>query len=194
MRLKPMRYKDYTWPHNPETYTVEYRRQVAAHKVPLGGWCLQDLGRTHRILRGEGTFAGEGAYEEFQELAAVFLEEGPGLLVHPVWRTVSAHFVTLELLEKPLPDYVRYSFAFWEDGGTGAALTELPAETVGGSSAVSTASGGETGSGRVCVVRKGDTLWGIAGTYGVALTELIRANPQIKNPNLIYPGDRVTLP
>ena len=115
MRLKPMRYKDYTWPHNPETYTVEYRRQVAAHKVPLGGWCLQDLGRTHRILRGEGTFAGEGAYEEFQELAAVFLEEGPGLLVHPVWRTVSAHFVTLELLEKPLPDYVRYSFAFWED-------------------------------------------------------------------------------
>ena len=65
---------------------------------------------------------------------------------------------------------------------------------MGGSSAVSTASGGETGSGRVCVVRKGDTLWGIAGTYGVALTELIRANPQIKNPNLIYPGDRVTLP
>ena len=43
-------------------------------------------------------------------------------------------------------------------------------------------------------MRKGDTLWGIAGTYGVALTELIRANPQIKNPNLIYPGDRVTLP
>ena len=74
MRLKPMRYKDYTWPHNPETYTVEYRRQVAAHKVPLGGWCLQDLGRTHRILRGEGTFAGEGASEEFQALAAVFPE------------------------------------------------------------------------------------------------------------------------
>ena len=87
MLLKPMRYKDYTWPHNPETYAVEYRRQVAAHKVPLGGFCLQDLGRTYRILRGEGTFAGKGAYEEFRTLAEVFDQTGPGLLVHPVWRT-----------------------------------------------------------------------------------------------------------
>ena len=99
MLLKPMRYKDYTWPHNPETYAVEYRRQVAAHKVPLGGYCLQDLGRTYRVLRGEGTFAGERAYEEFRTLAEVFDQAGPGLLVHPVWRTVSAYFVTLELLE-----------------------------------------------------------------------------------------------
>ena len=37
-------------------------------------------------------------------------------------------------------------------------------------------------------------LWGIAKRYGVALADLIAANPQIKNPNLIYPGDRVTLP
>ena len=46
----------------------------------------------------------------------------------------------------------------------------------------------------VYTVRKGDTLWGIAGRYGVSLTALIAANPQIKNPNLIYPGDRVQIP
>ena len=90
MLLKPMRFKDYTWPHNPEIYAVEYRRQIAAHKIPLGGWYLQDLGRTYRIFRGEGIFAGERAYEEFQTLAEVFDQTGPGLLVHPVWRTVSA--------------------------------------------------------------------------------------------------------
>ena len=67
MLLKPMRYKDYTWPHNPESCAVEYRRQIAAHKIPLGGWYLQDLGRTYRIFRGEGTFAGERAYEEFHQ-------------------------------------------------------------------------------------------------------------------------------
>ena len=99
MLLKPMRFKDYTWPHNPEIYAVEYRRQIAAHKIPLGGWYLQDLGRTYRIFRGEGIFAGERAYEEFQTLAEVFDQTGPGLLVHPVWRTVSAYFVTLELME-----------------------------------------------------------------------------------------------
>ena len=191
MRLKPMRYKDYTWPHNPETYTVEYRRQVVSHKVPLGGWCLQDLGQVRRVLRGEGTFAGDGAYEEFQDLAAVFFQEGPGMLVHPVWLTVSAYFVELELLEEPLPDYVRYSFAFWEDGAAGG-LTELPAETVSGASGGTSAA--ESGGGQIYTVRKGDTLWGIAGQYGVPLTALIGANPQIKNPNLIYPGDRVNLP
>ena len=73
MLLKPMRCKDYTWPHNPETYTVEYRRQVAAHKVPFGRYVMQDLGITYRILQGEGTFAGNRAYEQFQELAAVFV-------------------------------------------------------------------------------------------------------------------------
>ena len=58
----------------------------------------------------------------------------------------------------------------------------------GGSTA---SSGGQTA---VYTVRKGDTLWGIAGRYGVALTALIIANPQIKNPNLIYPGDQVRIP
>ena len=41
---------------------------------------------------------------------------------------------------------------------------------------------------------KGDTLWGIARRYGVELAALIRANPQIKNPNLIYPGGTVRVP
>lgn len=54
MLLKPMRFKDYTWPHNPEIYAVEYRRQIAAHKIPLGGWYLQDLGRTYLHFPGRG--------------------------------------------------------------------------------------------------------------------------------------------
>ena len=40
-------------------------------------------------------------------------------------------------------------------------------------------------------VVKGDTLWALAGTYGLSLAELIVLNPQIKNPNLIYVGDEV---
>lgn len=51
MRLTSMRYKDYTWPHNPEIYTVENRRRVAVHKIPFGSCVFQELG-TYRILRG----------------------------------------------------------------------------------------------------------------------------------------------
>ena len=195
MRLAPMRYKEFTWPHNPETYQVEHRRQVAVHKVPFGGYVLQDLGAGCRVLEGEGTFAGKDAYATFRALEQVFDQPGPGLLVHPVWPASSAYFVTLQLTEEPLPDFVRYRFAFWEDqGGYKAGLTEIAA---GG-----TEEGGSTGGASqpapsysgTYVVRKGDTLWGIAGRYGVALTDLIAANPQIKNPNLIYPGETVVIP
>ncbi|PJJ99495.1 peptidoglycan-binding protein [Lysobacteraceae bacterium NML91-0213] len=48
--------------------------------------------------------------------------------------------------------------------------------------------------GRSHTVVFGDTLWGIASHYGVALQKLIAENPQILNPDLIYPGDRVALP
>ena len=65
MRLAPMRYKDYTWPHNPEVYVVEHQRRMAVHPVPYGRCVVQDLGSTYRILRGEGVFAGENAYATY---------------------------------------------------------------------------------------------------------------------------------
>ena len=176
MLLTPMRYKNYTWPHNPETYSVEYRRQVVVHKVPFGQYVLQDVGETRRIFQGEGTFAGADAYEQFQALS------------DPVWRTTSAYFISLKLEEKPLPDYVHYSFAFWEDCGaysTGLATVAAPAQIGTAAAAPETVT---------YIVKKGDTLWGIAKRYGVALTKLIAANPQIKNPNLIYPGNEVRIP
>ncbi|MFV0441335.1 MAG: SafA/ExsA family spore coat assembly protein [Lachnospirales bacterium] len=43
-------------------------------------------------------------------------------------------------------------------------------------------------------VKKGDTLWKIARTYEVGISEIIGANPQIKNPDLIYPNQKVNVP
>lgn len=40
----------------------------------------------------------------------------------------------------------------------------------------------------------GDTLWAIAAQNGVSLQALIQANPQVLNPDLIYPGDRIQIP
>ena len=194
MRLTPMRYKEFTWPHNPEIYTVEYRRQMAAHKVPFGRCVLQDLGYTYRVLKGEGVFTGDDAYRQFQELTAVFQESGPGLLVHPVWQAERAYFVELKVTEEPLPDYGRYSFTFWEDwNGYSGGLT---ASDDGGalSGTGSRTAAAESAAAETYTVRKGDTLWGIAKRYDVTLAALIAANPQIKNPNLIYPGDKVLIP
>lgn len=37
-------------------------------------------------------------------------------------------------------------------------------------------------------VLKGDTMYKIAKSYGMTLEDLIKMNPEIKNPSLIYPG------
>jgi uncharacterized YkwD family protein/spore coat assembly protein SafA len=43
-------------------------------------------------------------------------------------------------------------------------------------------------------VQTGDSLWGISVRFKVGLSELIGANPQFRNPSLIYPGQRVNIP
>lgn len=43
-------------------------------------------------------------------------------------------------------------------------------------------------------VVSGDTMWKMAVRYQVGLSEIISANPQISNPNLIYPGDTLYIP
>ena len=122
----------------------------------------------------------------------MFDQGGPGLLVHPVWQTASAYFVSLRLEEEPLPDYVRYSFIFWED--CAACYRGLVTIENTDAQAAGTGSAPVRAEQAVYTVRKGDTLWGIAKRCGVALTALIAANPGIKNPNLIYPGDKVVIP
>lgn len=43
-------------------------------------------------------------------------------------------------------------------------------------------------------VRRGENMWQIARDHGVSLQKLIAANPQVRNPNLIYPGQELNLP
>ena len=43
-------------------------------------------------------------------------------------------------------------------------------------------------------VVKGDTMWKIANKYEVGLSEIKGANSHIKNPDLIYPGDKLNIP
>ena len=191
MKLAPMRYKDYVWPHNPRVYSIDYERKMAVNKVPFGTYHLQDLGRTRRVMRGEGEFAGEGAYSQFGLLANTFYDPGPGLLIHPLWQTASAYFVELRLEQEPLRDYVRYSFEFWEE----ANYYSGEVRTWSSQSAQSSGTAQTTQTTQTIPVYyqvvKDDTLWAIASRYGMALSDLIALNPQIKNPNLIHIGDEV---
>lgn len=43
-------------------------------------------------------------------------------------------------------------------------------------------------------VVSGDSMWKVAVRYKIGISEIIAANPQIKNPDLIYPGDVLYIP
>lgn len=43
-------------------------------------------------------------------------------------------------------------------------------------------------------VVSGESIWKIATKYQVGLSEIKRANPQIQNLNLIYPGQKINIP
>ncbi|UFQ16425.1 MULTISPECIES: peptidoglycan-binding protein [Streptomyces] len=48
--------------------------------------------------------------------------------------------------------------------------------------------------GKQVIVKAGQSLATIAAAAGVSLATVIGLNPQIKNPNVIHPGDKVTVP
>ena len=193
--LPPMRYKTFTFPHNPRVYSITYRRDVAVQKVPMGIFSIQDLGRTCRILKGEGEFYGPKAYDTFKELATVFYENGPGALYHPIWQSSRAYFTGLSLRQEPREDYVAYSFEF-QEGFFSYAPIQRVVNTItsgtGGAGTSGAAAAAQAGAAaETYTVQPGDTLWAIATARGMTLSELLALNPGISNPNLIRAGEKV---
>ena len=44
------------------------------------------------------------------------------------------------------------------------------------------------------VIQQGETLWEISKKYQILLERLIASNPQIKNPDMIFPGQVIIIP
>jgi len=48
--------------------------------------------------------------------------------------------------------------------------------------------------GNVHIVQRGESMWKIAVKYQIGVSEIIQANPQVKNPNMIYPNQKLNIP
>ncbi len=49
-------------------------------------------------------------------------------------------------------------------------------------------------NGFIYTVQPGDTMFSIAQRFGVSLQALINANPQVTDPNVIFPGQQLCVP
>ncbi|MCM1149911.1 MAG: LysM peptidoglycan-binding domain-containing protein [Butyricicoccus sp.] len=174
---------------------MSYKKEIVSHRVPFGLYTLQNMGRQHRVFRGEGEFAGEDAYTQFRRLATVFYDANPGTLTHPLWDTTTAYFAALGLRQEPTRDYVSYDFEFWECyGGYGSGLSTPGVLQTKDVSALT--GGGESGAAslaRYYTVSYGESLWTVAEKNGLEPGKLLALNPQIKNLNQISAGQRLRI-
>ncbi|MBR6425453.1 MAG: LysM peptidoglycan-binding domain-containing protein [Oscillospiraceae bacterium] len=174
--LSRMRFKSFVWPHNPSRYRVYLARRQAVQTLPMGENVVQDLGAQCRIMEGEGAFFGEDAYKRFGELAALFEDGTPGILMHPVWPTSLAYLTRLELTQEPRADYVCYRFTFREAG----------LEASAGKRALPQAQ-------RTVRIGEGDTVWALARRWDLSLDELAALNPGIGNFGRLTAGQEVRI-
>ena len=94
--------------------------------------------------------------------------------------------MALALTQEPRKDYVRYTFTFWE-------TYSRYRDTLAPAGASDEGSAPQTGGGTT-LPGGGPTPWprgrpcGASPRLGVTLGELLAKNPQLKNPNVIQPG------
>lgn len=91
--------------------------------------------------------------------------------------------------------FVHYSSSHDSEAQSVVGLMNQLESKVGGTSAPANpapqGTPAPTPSGSNYVVQSGDTLWAIANAHGLTLSRLLQLNPQISNPNLIFPGQVV---
>lgn len=181
-----LRYKQYEWSNNPTTYNITHEKAVATYKYPYTSKTdTEDIGEMARVISGEGEFFGDNALQQFQALKSVFSQSGAGQLIHPVFPIINAVFKRLEVTQES-GNYVRYTFEFVEHIPPVIEVRTQPTARV-------TASSAPQPTPKYYNVVSGDTLWDIARRNKTTVAALAKLNPQIKNVNLIYPGDKIRI-
>lgn len=174
MALDLMKYKNYTWHHNPSKINISSQRNIKEIIMPFSGAVFQDYGRRKRIVSGEGEFYGIDCIEQFNSLFSIFSQDSEGYLTLPGIQSFLALFHRLELLGETAPNVVTYKFEFWE------VLNESDQNV-------------KSWNTNYHIVRNGETLWDIAQKYNLDITKLLKLNLEIKNPNTLYANERVKL-
>lgn len=113
-----MRYKNFTFPHDPEKLEVTVKNQLGVAHCPGYGPVIQELGVRQRVISGEGAFFGPQAQDLYRQLESLFFQQTPGPLSIPGHSAVTAHFSSLRWLGQGDGQIIRYSFEFIERPGT----------------------------------------------------------------------------
>lgn len=212
IKMLPMKYKTFTFPHNPYECSYKSDRDYIMHKYPeiwMGE--TEDIHVGNVVISGTGEFFGPFAYEYWNALNNVYKSHGAGEFFHPVFKDVTMALMTrLEGNMEPVGNYVRFSFEFVQHiyiedsikitpdyNNTGYMENTFGYGFYGNGSEEDTSSS-SNGSNGEYTVKSGDCLWSIAASYygdGSRFEDIYNANKdKISDPNMIYTGQVLTIP
>lgn len=196
-KLASIIYRGFKFPHNPKTTTYKIDRTYIKHKYPeLSGNELEDFGPNACVISGSGEFFGDDAYSNWNALLREFKKNNVGSVSHPIFTDITRGLMTsLQATLEPRPDYVSYTFEIVAD------VEPAISEYVGKYVSVSNSSSSSNNTKKnefVHVVVKGECLSVICARYAKKYNtkiswKKIASHNNMKNPNLIYPGDKIKI-
>ena len=175
MKLTPMRFGNFQWPHNPSQIKITSGRDLYEVGLAGSGGILQDRGCKRRVITGSGELYGEGCFRQYQEICNLLRAGKSDLLTLPGVTPFRARFVSLELTGEPEPDLLHYRFVFWEESGETGQVEDSHTE-------------------QVYCCKGGENLWRIAQVYQTTVEILTDYNPHLRWVTLLDAGEEVRIP
>lgn len=166
-----IRYKGFTWHHNPKVLKIQNAKKTLELTYPYDFATTSEMFRQGCVIKGEGELYGEDCIEQFNKLNELFAEKGEGVLSVGGLPSVVAIFKKLELLCEAKENVISYSFEFEENSTKEKSLYKTPYH----------------------IAVSGETLWHISNTYNVPVETLAKLNPIYKRPDSVKVGDKVIL-
>ena len=171
MKHGTMRFDGMTLHHNPHTLYVSDSVTVDKEFNAELSAVVKQNGKNPTIVKGEGVFYGENAFEQYLKLKALCEKGSCGILsvsgIYPFY----ALLYDLKLTCKSIENVVEYVFYFVEVP-YGKEISTFP---------------------QYCIVEENQDLWDISEKHGIAIEKLIACNPQISSLNSVSAGDKIFL-
>lgn len=167
----PMRYKGFTWYHNPKMLEIINGKKTVSLSFPYSHREIEEMFRENTVLKGQGELYGADCISQFNGLERLFSQKGKGVLSIGGMPSFEAYFTALELLCEPKENIVSYSFEFVVVTSKEKNKTSL----------------------NYHIAKANETLWDISYIYGVSVQRLAQLNPEYKRPDSVSEGDKVIL-
>lgn len=171
MTVSKIRYKGYSWQHNPKTLHIENQHNYIETEIPFSKSYVEKSTEKPRVVKGTGQLYGEDCIDQYNHLVNLRNLNGSGILSLPDIKPFYAYFKSIELICEPTDKCVSYSFVFVEDLNRNLKTKSLSYHKV----------------------NSGETLFDIAFMYNQPIENLVKLNPQIRRIDELEEIERVRL-